>query len=84
MEKWFYLVGGGVLGTLAGMCSQSVVYHKSGGGFPYGTLVINLSGCFLVGFFDTVFQLKTHFSHGEDFFDGWFLRCFHDLFNLYA
>ncbi len=62
MEKWFYLIGGGVLGTLARHILSSVVYHKVGSGFPYGTLVVNLVGCFLVGIFDTVLQAKFHFS----------------------
>ena len=62
MEKWFYLIGGGVLGTLARHVLSSVIYHKTGGGFPYGTLVINLLGCFLIGLFDTIFHAKFHFS----------------------
>ena len=62
MEKWFYLIGGGVLGTLARHILSSIIYHKTGPGFPYGTLVINLVGCFLIGLFDTILQAKFHFS----------------------
>ncbi len=62
MEKWFYLVGGGILGTLARYVLAGVVYQKMGTDFPYGTLIVNLIGCFLIGFFDTVFQEKFLFS----------------------
>ena len=58
MEKWYYLIGGGVLGTLARYVLASAIYQKTGTGFPYGTLVVNLIGCFLIGFFDTIFHEK--------------------------
>ena len=62
MEKWFFLIGGGALGTLARHVLSSVVYHKVGPGFPYGTLIINLTGCLLIGLFDTILDAKFHFS----------------------
>jgi CrcB protein len=39
----------GALGTLARYGLQGVVQVRSGTTFPYGTLLINLSGCFLIG-----------------------------------
>ncbi|HKV23696.1 MAG TPA: fluoride efflux transporter CrcB [Candidatus Acidoferrum sp.] len=39
----------GALGTLARYGLQGVVQLRSGSTFPYGTLLINLSGCFLLG-----------------------------------
>jgi len=62
MEKWFYLIGGGILGTLARYVLAGFVYQKIGTDFPYGTLIVNLIGCFLIGFFDTIFQEKLLFS----------------------
>ena len=62
MEKWLYLIGGGILGTVARYLLAGVVYQKIGTDFPYGTLIINLIGCFLIGFFDTIFQAKFLFS----------------------
>jgi CrcB protein len=62
MEKWFYLVGGGILGTLARYMLAGAIYQKVGTAFPYGTLVVNLIGCFLIGFFDTIFHEKFLFS----------------------
>jgi len=62
MEKWLYLIGGGILGTLARYVLAGVVYQKIGTDFPYGTLIVNLVGCFLVGFFDSIFQAKFLFN----------------------
>ena len=62
MEKWFYLIGGGILGTLARYMLAGAVYQKMGTDFPYGTIIVNLIGCFLIGFFDTIFQERFLFS----------------------
>ncbi len=58
MDKWLYLMAGGVLGTLARYMLAGVIYNKVGTDFPYGTMLVNLIGCFLIGFFDTIFQEK--------------------------
>lgn len=39
----------GVGGTLARYGMQSLVQEKSGAGFPFGTLAVNLCGCFFLG-----------------------------------
>jgi CrcB protein len=39
----------GAIGTLARYSLQGFVQIKMGSTFPYGTLLINLTGCFLVG-----------------------------------
>jgi CrcB protein len=39
----------GALGTLARYGLQGVVQIRAGTTFPYGTLVVNLTGCFLLG-----------------------------------
>jgi CrcB protein len=41
-------VGGG-LGSLARYLAGLVFLQRFGPGFPYGTLAINLAGCFLIG-----------------------------------
>ena len=58
MEKWICLISGGVVGTLARYIFSGMIYERLGSGFPYGTLVVNVSGCFLVGFLDTLFEEK--------------------------
>jgi CrcB protein len=54
MLKWINLIIGGVIGTLARYFLAGAVYQICGASFPYGTLVVNLIGCFLVGFFVTL------------------------------
>lgn len=39
----------GAVGTLARYGLQGVVQIKVGSTFPYGTLLVNLTGCFLLG-----------------------------------
>src|SRR6202790_4233314 len=39
----------GAVGTLARYGLQGLVQVRTGGTFPYGTLLVNLSGCFFLG-----------------------------------
>jgi len=47
--KWFNLVVGGISGTCARYVLAGVVYRVLGTSFPFGTLVVNLLGCFIIG-----------------------------------
>ena len=40
---------GGAAGALARYALSEVVKHATGAGFPWGTLCVNLLGCFLIG-----------------------------------
>ena len=40
----------GAIGTLARYGLQGIVQARTGPGFPSGTLVVNVSGCLLLGF----------------------------------
>jgi fluoride exporter len=48
--KLFLIALFGAVGTLARYGLQGAVQVRMGGGFPYGTLLINLTGCLLLGF----------------------------------
>lgn len=50
MAKWLSLITGGAFGTLARYLLAGAVYRIWGASFPYGTLVVNLTGCWLIGF----------------------------------
>jgi fluoride exporter len=39
----------GSAGTLTRYALQGLVQHRSGSEFPFGTLAVNLAGCFLLG-----------------------------------
>ncbi|HEY6808949.1 MAG TPA: fluoride efflux transporter CrcB [Gemmatimonadales bacterium] len=45
-----YITLGGIAGTLARWYLDGFIQHRVGGVFPSGTLVINLTGSFLIGF----------------------------------
>lgn len=47
--RYFLIALFGAIGTLARFGLQGVVQIKTGSTFPYGTLLINLSGCFFLG-----------------------------------
>lgn len=47
--KILYLCLAGAAGTLARYGLAGIVQHRMGSGFPWGTVVVNLVGCFLVG-----------------------------------
>ncbi len=45
---------GGALGALARYAVDGLISHRSGGGFPWGTLLVNITGTFVLGFLFTV------------------------------
>ena len=47
---------GGFLGSAARFWMASISYRLFGQDFPYGTLIVNVLGCFLIGFLMTVFE----------------------------
>ena len=51
MMKWICLGLGGVGGTFLRYILSRNIDRAAGAYFPYGTLVVNLAGCFLIGFF---------------------------------
>src|SRR5689334_16681029 len=49
---------GGFLGSAARFWIASLSYRLLGQDFPYGTLIVNVVGCFLIGFLMTVFEQR--------------------------
>jgi CrcB protein len=51
----YFLVGlGGALGSMARFWLSGVIATRIGETFPWGTLVINVAGSFVIGFFSTL------------------------------
>ena len=50
---------GGALGALSRYGVSSWAFHQFGNAFPYGTLIVNVVGCFLLG---VLSQVSTHSS----------------------
>lgn len=57
-NKWVLLAVGGILGTFLRYSLAGLVYDFLGTRFPYGTLVVNLTGCALIGFLSTLAEEK--------------------------
>ncbi|MFA6349433.1 MAG: fluoride efflux transporter CrcB [Candidatus Omnitrophota bacterium] len=58
MIKFTLLAIGGITGTVARYLLAGAVYGAMGTNFPYGTLAVNLSGCFIVGFLAAITETK--------------------------
>jgi CrcB protein len=54
MLNYFYVMLGGALGTGARFWASGFVARRFGEFFPLGTLVVNVSGSFVLGFFAAV------------------------------
>lgn len=51
MVKFFLIALGGALGALLRYAVSGLALRVLGPGFPWGTLAVNLLGCFLIGLF---------------------------------
>ena len=58
MLKWLNLLAGGVAGTAARYALAGAVYDRLGATFPYGTLIVNLLGCFVIGILSVLAEEK--------------------------
>lgn len=58
MLKILLLALGGGLGTLARYGLSTFAQQTHGGSFPIGTLLVNIIGCFVVGFLMETFQSR--------------------------
>lgn len=66
--KWFSLIAGGAFGTVARYLVGGVVYQWLGASFPYGTLIVNLTGCWLIGFLVVLSEEKFLLGPGARIF----------------
>jgi len=58
MSKIIHLIVGGAIGTVARYLLSGAIYGVFGTGFPYGTLIVNILGCFAMGFLVVVTDSK--------------------------
>jgi CrcB protein len=50
LQKYLFIAIGGALGSVARFWVGSTIGGRMGFKFPYGTLVVNLSACLVIGF----------------------------------
>lgn len=62
MAQWLCLVAGSMAGGAARYALAGMSYRIFGSGFPHGTLVVNLSGCFLIGALESLSGSKFSLS----------------------
>ncbi|MGI8891468.1 MAG: fluoride efflux transporter CrcB [Chthoniobacterales bacterium] len=51
MLTYFWIMAGGALGSGARFWASGLVADRLGETFPLGTLFVNVTGCFVIGFF---------------------------------
>ena len=56
MEKYFLVFIGGGIGSAARYWLSGLVQRMTASVFPYGTLSVNIIGCFLIGLFMSTFE----------------------------
>jgi CrcB protein len=59
LQKYFYIAVGGAFGSIARYWVGSTVASRLGTKFPYGTFVINLTACVMIGFSLTFLAKRT-------------------------
>ena len=50
MQKYLFIAFGGALGSMARYWVGSTIASRMGTKFPYGTFVINITACVIIGF----------------------------------
>lgn len=56
--KFLYMGLGGILGVIGRYLVGGMVYRGLGLGPPFGTFLVNVSGCFAIGLLATLVELK--------------------------
>jgi len=77
MTKWILLISGGALGATARYIFSGLIVQILGARFPFGTLFVNIIGCFLAGIILVVAEEKFLLSANiQMFLLGGFLGAF--------
>lgn len=62
MDRYLLVLLGGGVGALARFIVGTAIVARLGGRFPYGTVFINLTGSFLIGFAMTFLTERSYLS----------------------
>jgi len=62
VEKYLFIALGGSLGSIARFWVGSTIANRLGTRFPYGTFVINVTACIVVGFSLTYLGKRTELN----------------------
>jgi CrcB protein len=50
LQKYLFIAIGGALGSIARVWVTSAVTNRMGFKFPYGTMIVNITACLILGF----------------------------------
>jgi CrcB protein len=62
LQNYLYIAAGGALGSLARYWIGSAIVSRTGTRFPYGTFVINITACLIIGFVLTLLGRRPELS----------------------
>ncbi len=62
MTKYFFIALGGALGSLTRFWVGSTIANRMGTRFPYGTFLINITACLIIGFSLTFLGRRTEIN----------------------
>jgi protein CrcB len=66
MLTYFYIALGGAIGSVARAWTTNVMIRAAGAHFPWGTILINVSGSFIIGFFGALTASDGRFTANAD------------------
>jgi CrcB protein len=62
LQKYFFIALGGALGSVARYMVNGAVSNRLGVRFPFGTLIINISACLIIGLSLEILNRHTDFN----------------------
>jgi CrcB protein len=62
LQKYLFIAVGGALGSLARFWVGSTVANRLGTKFPYGTFVVNMTACLIIGFSLAFLEKRTELN----------------------
>jgi CrcB protein len=54
MIAYLWVAIGGALGSVGRFWLSGLIANRFGSTFPWGTIIVNITGCFVIGFFNTL------------------------------
>ncbi len=66
MLTYFYIALGGAIGSVARAWTTNVMVRIVGANFPWGTILINIVGSFIIGFFGAITASDSRFQVHAD------------------
>jgi CrcB protein len=67
LQKYLLIALGGALGSVARYWVGSAISSRTGFRFPYGTLIVNLTACLVIGFTLTCMGKRADLNHAWRF-----------------